>query len=316
MGWLLDPEVAQALAPVLETMAGSEAPAVGDVQSRRVLIEALMRPLMSGLPAGEGVEVSSHSTPASDGAEIPLRLYTPVGAVCGPLVVYIHGGGMIRGSLDLYEPLLRLLAARSGVALLGVDYRLAPEYPHPVPVEDCYAALRWAGEHAAGLGCDPSRLAVLGDSAGGGLAAATALLARDRGGPVLTRQILIYPMLDDRNTVAPPAVPDVLVWSYDDNATGWGALLGDKVGGADVPQYSAPARADDLSNLPATYIMVGDLDIFLQEDLTYAARLSAAGVPVELHVHPGACHGFDVLAHASEVGQRAFADELRALRSL
>jgi acetyl esterase/lipase len=316
MSWELDPQVAQALAPVFEAMGSSAPPVVGDVQSRRTFVEALMGSLMSGLPAGEGVEVSSHTTTAPDGAEIAMRLFAPAGAAGGPLVLYIHGGGMILGSVDLYEPLLRLLAASSGVALLAVDYRLAPEYPHPVPVEDCYTGLRWAAQHAADLGYDPSRLAVVGDSAGGGLAAGTALIARDRGGPSLTRQILIYPMLDDRNTVPPSAVPDVLVWSYDDNATGWGALLGDQVGGSDVAPYAAPARAQDLVNLPATYIMVGDIDIFLREDLDYAARLSAAGVPVELHVHPGGCHGFDVFAHSSELGRRAHEDELRVLRSL
>jgi acetyl esterase/lipase len=200
------------------------------------------------------------------------------------------------------------------VPLLAVDYRLAPEHPHPGPVEDCYAGLAWLAEHAGELGVDPGRIALLGESAGGGLAAAAALLARDRGLAV-ARQILIYPMLDDRTTAPDPALAPFALWTYDDNYTGWHALLGDKTGTADVPASAAPARAADLAGLPAAYIEVGELDIFRDEDIEYARRLAAAGVSVELHVHPGCPHGFELTAPDSAVARRARADRLRALAS-
>jgi acetyl esterase/lipase len=316
VSWELDPEVAQALVPVFEQLGGVTLPPVGDYLTRRQLIEGLMGAVIGGLPAAGKVDVSAFTAAAPDGADVPLRLYAAAAARGGALVLYIHGGGMIMGSVELYDPVLRFLASSSGVALLAVDYRVAPEHPHPVPVEDCYAALRWAAEHADELGFDPSRLAVAGDSAGGGLAAATALLARDRGGPALARQILVYPMLDDRNVTPPDTSPAVLLWTYEDNATGWGALLGEATGGENVSPYAAPARASDLADLPAAYVMVGDMDIFRDEDIAYAARLSAAGVPTELHVHPGAPHAFDFLAYGSSIAQRAYADELRVLQSL
>jgi acetyl esterase/lipase len=223
---------------------------------------------------------------------------------------------MILGDLDMYDPLIRSFVAECGVPALAVEYRLAPEHPHPVPVEDCFAALVWLADHAAELGIDAARIAVMGDSAGGGLAAGVALLARDRGGPALARQILIYPMLDDRNTVPDESLVPFLTWTYDDNVTGWGALLGGDAGGDEVPVSAAPARAQDVSGLPPTYVDVGDLDIFCNEDVEYARRIAATGTPVELHVHPGVPHGFETFAPGTDVARRTRADRMRVLRSL
>jgi acetyl esterase/lipase len=201
--------------------------------------------------------------------------------------------------------------------LLLLDYRVAPEHPHPTPVEDCYAALCWLAEQAPALGVNPARIAVMGDSAGGGLAAGVALLARDRGGPAIAQQILIYPMLDDRTTTPDPQLPaSYLTWNYDDNLTGWSAVLGESAGTDAVSPYAAPARAGDLTGLPAAFIDVGDRDIFRDEDITYARRLADAGVPTELHVHPGCPHSFEGLVRAAAVSQRAIADRTRRLRSL
>jgi acetyl esterase/lipase len=211
---------------------------------------------------------------------------------------------------------VRDYVAASGVPMLVVDYRTAPEHPHPTPVEDCYCALGWLADQAVTLGFDPARLAVMGDSAGGGLAAGVCLLARHRGGPAVAQQLLIYPMLDDRPSAPQPELLRFLTWTYDDNLTGWGALLGEQAGGDDVSPYAAPARAHDLSGLPDTYLDVGDLDIFRNEDIAYARRLSDAGVPTEFHLHPGCPHIFDTVARGADVTTRAMNDRVRRLRSL
>lgn len=315
MSLQLDPEVGAAMAPLFAAAADTPPPAAGDWKTRRVAFEAMIGMLTAAWPAHGEVVVSDHTATSHDGATIALRRYAspePTGA----LAVYAHGGGMILGSVELYDVQLRRLAARSGVTILAVDYRLAPEHPHPTPVEDCYAALCWAAEHAGELGADPARIAVMGDSAGGGLAAGAALLARERGGPVIARQILRYPMLDDRTTSPPAEPPPAMVWSYDDNATGWGALLGDAAGAAEVPAHAAPARAEELTGLPPTYLLVGQLDIFADEGLAYASRLSAAEVPVEFHLVPGAPHAFDLLAPDAGISQRSLENEVRVLRGL
>ena len=269
----------------------------------------------------EGVEAEHLSLTAADGATLAATWYRrSASQQPGSAVLYLHSGGMIFGLEHIgamCNLAVRGYVAASGVPMLVVDYRIAriaPEHPHPTPVEDCYAALEWLAERATTLGFDPSRLAVMGESAGGGLAAGVCLMARDRGGPAVA--LLIYPMLDDRSSTPDPTLLPFLTWSYDDNLTGWGALLGDKAGGDDISPYAAPARATDLAGLPDTYIDVGDLDIFRDEDITYARRLSDAGVPTELHVHPGCPHIFEALAPGADVATRALDDRIRRLQSL
>jgi acetyl esterase/lipase len=314
MAFTLDPQVSAAL----ELMAPEDvaAPAVGDVATRRANAAQTFSYIASVLPPADDINRVDHTTTARDGTPIELRWFTKDGAASGPAVYYIHGGGMILGSLDLYEAILRDIVSASGVPLLAVEYRLAPEHPHPTPVQDCYAGLVWLAEHAPELGVDPARIAIMGDSAGGGLAAATALMARDRGGPALARQILVYPMLDDRTTRPDPALVPFLTWTYDDNVTGWSALLGEGHAGDDVPAFAAPARAFDVSGLPPTYLDVGELDIFRDEDIEYARRLAASGTPVELHVHPGVPHGYEACAPDADVSRRTRADRIRVLKGL
>ena len=286
-----------------------------DWRALRELGNAGLSLIDSLLPEHEEVTRTDRTITSYDGAEIPVRWYEPASdRVLGTAVVYLHGGGMIMGSVAGYDRLVAGYVADSGVPFLSVDYRVAPEHPHPTPVEDSFAALPWLLEHADGLRVDPTRVAAMGDSGGGGLAAGVALLARDSG-VALARQVLVYPMLDDRTTVPDPELAPFAAWSFDDNYTGWHALLGDAIGGPDVSAYAAPARADDVSGLPPTYLDTGDLDIFCHEGIEYARRIATSGTTVELHVHPGCPHGFDRIP-GLPVAQRAFADRLRVLRAL
>ncbi|WP_406177286.1 alpha/beta hydrolase [Streptomyces sp. NBC_00996] len=315
MSLSLDPEVAQALAPMAAVTADATPP-VGDVATRRAVLEGIIAHAGDAQPMPADVTTTDYHVTAGDGAQILMRWYTKDGSSPGSAALFLHGGGMILGSVDLFDgPVARYVSA-SGVPILSVDYRRAPEHPHPTPVEDAHTALTWLHHHAADLGVDTGRIAVMGDSAGGGLAAALSILARDRGGPAIARQILIMPMLDDRTTVPDPHIAPFALWSYDDNATGWGALLGEAAGGSDVPAHAAPARISDPAGLPAAYIEVGQLDIFRDEDLTYAVRLSRAGVDVEFHLHPGVPHEFESIAHTTDIARRVTADRVRVLRSL
>jgi len=192
-----------------------------------------------------------------------------------------------------------------GIVAVSVEYRLAPEHPHPAPLEDCYAGFVWVSEHAEELGFEPGRIVVLGGSAGGGLSAGVALLARDRGGPVMAGQGLYCPMIDDRNnTVSARQYDGVGVWDWHSNHWGWRFLLGEAAGGEDVSAYAAPARAEDLSGLPPAFIDAGACEVFRDEDVEYASRIWAAGGQAELHVWAGAFHGFTSEA-AAEVSAAA-----------
>jgi acetyl esterase/lipase len=316
----IDAQVLTEMAPLMAAVGEAEAAPVGDVEARRVGGHRMFDTVAAALRPAAGVEVTPHRMATADDASLDLAWYhLPSGNQPGSAALYLHGGGMIFGLEHIgaiYDLAMRDYVAASGVPMLLVDYRVAPEHPHPTPVEDCYAALRWLADNAASLGVDPARIAVMGDSAGGGLAAGVSLLARDRGGPAVAQQLLVYPMLDDRTTTPDPHLVPFLTWSYDDNVTGWGALLGADAGTDGVSAYAAPARADDLRGLPDTYLDIGDLDIFRNEDIAYARRLADAGVPTELHVYPGCPHAFEVLARKAAVSQRALSDRVRRLRSL
>ena len=314
----VDEEFAPVLAAVAEMRAASGAAPV-DALAIREQTNAGIALMADQYPAPEGLREELFTATGADGAPVGLRWCAPearADAAPGPAVVYLHGGGMILGSAELFAPMVRRQVHATGVPFLAVDYRLAPEHPHPTPVEDCFAGLCWLHDHCAELGVDPNRIAVMGESAGGGLAAAVALLARDRR-VALARQILVYPMLDDTNTVPDPAlVPYCTSWTYESNAVGWTSLLGDAAGGPDVPAEAAPARAKDLSGVAPAYVDVGMLDIFRDEAIEYARRIAAAGVSVELHVHPGVPHGFEMMAPHAAVSKRAIADRRRVIQSL
>ncbi|MCD0447773.1 alpha/beta hydrolase [Actinocorallia sp. API 0066] len=269
------------------------------------------------LTLGGRLTVEEVTAPGPRGP-IPLIVGRPVEAGRPlPALYYMHGGGMIAG--DARGGVLGPLkwAAELGLVVVSVDYRLAPEHPHPAPVEDCYAGLVWTVEQADVLGVDPHAVVVSGTSAGGGLAAAVALMARDRGGPPLLGQLLMCPMLDDRNSSGSALQMDGLgVWDRTSNATGWTALLGEAAGGPDVSPYAAPARATDLSNLPPAFIDVGSAETFRDEDVAYAAGIWASGGSAELHVWPGGFHGFDLLAPKAALSREARAARLAWLRRL
>ncbi|MGZ7014624.1 MAG: alpha/beta hydrolase [Acidimicrobiales bacterium] len=262
--------------------------------------------LMRALPAPErgivpSVDVVSRTIPTSDGHPLRAVLYErsgrnrPRGAL-----LWIHGGGMVLGAPEQGHDLCSRWADELGLLVASVDYRLAPEHPCPAGLEDCYRALCWLHDQADVLGVDAERIAVGGDSAGGGLAAALSQMARDRGGPAIRFQLLEYPMLDDRTVLRTDhRGTGAFVWTPRSNRFAWTAYLGHAptVGGA--PPYAAPARTDDLTGLPPAWVGVGDLDLFHDEDVDYARRLTEAGVACELHVEPGMYHGADsVLAAA------------------
>ncbi|MZE77671.1 alpha/beta hydrolase [Streptomyces xinghaiensis] len=260
------------------------------------------------------------TVPAGDGAGIPLSVFTPADTGgAAPCVYWMHGGGMVMGDrfsqIDI--PLEWLDAF--GAVVVSVDYRLAPEATGTTPVDDCYRGLLWVAEHSAELGVDPARIVVAGASAGGGLAAGVALLARDRGTPAIAAQMLVCPMLDHRNTsVSSLQYADGPgVWTRQMNEFGWRSLLGGLTGD-EVPAYVSPALADDLSGLPPAYIDTGSAEVFRDEDADYATRLWAVGGQAELHVWAGGFHGFDALfpqARISATARRTRTDWLARVLS-
>lgn len=307
MPYAFDPEIAD-IVPMLPSMDGTDPAAT----------RAFLSEMISQLPAPDtaGLHIEDRQIRGGPGdPDVTIRIYRP-DQVSAPAAVYtVHGGGFIAGNLDTEQGLGVKLARELGVVVVAVDYRLAPETPFPGPLEDVYAGLLWLSENASELSVDPERIAICGTSAGGGLCAALALLARDRGGPPIAFQFLGVPELDDRLTTASMTTfVDTPLWDRPKAIASWDHYLGPGLAGTEaVSIYAAPARAADLGGLPPAYVSVMHFDPLRDEGIGYALNMLAAGVTVELHLFPGTFHGSAVVQHAA-VSQREQAEMLAVLR--
>lgn len=304
----LDPEIAAVLdqIPLLD---------IADLPTARKEREELAavargRWTPSGRVTSEDRWVEGHH---ADG-DVRVRLHRPVGGTTpAPCLLWVHGGGHVLGAAEQDDPLLDHLVDATGCVAVAVDWRRAPEHPFPAALHDCFAALRWLHESSAELGVDTGRVVVAGSSSGAGLAAGLALMARDRKEYPISAQVLIYPMLDDRAiTSSSRSVVDPRLWNVESNRLAWTAYLG---GLDEVSPYAAPARATDLAGLPWTWLGTAELDLFVDENVDYAARLMAAGVSTELHVYRGAVHGFELFAPDAHVSRRFLRDRDDAFRA-
>nr|QEO73576.1 alpha/beta hydrolase domain-containing protein [uncultured bacterium] len=296
----IDPQIRARLDHYLELVGPDGLSGITDIPERRRR-QAELSALRAEPVVSEDVDVHDLSIPhgaETQGEPVLLRVYRPRAATRpAPCVYYIHGGGMVAGSVASDHAKTVRLAQTTGCVVVAVEYRLAPENPYPAAVDDCYVGLVGIADRHRDLGIDPGRIALYGTSAGGCLAAAVALLARDRGGPAIAHQTLVSPMLDDLSSTPSTMVNTGFgAWSREANIQSWQAWLGRDFGTDRISPYAAPARARDLAGLPPAYIDVGDLDLLRDEAIDFARRLSWAGVPVELHVYPGGIHGGESLA--------------------
>jgi len=296
----LDPELAAALEQMPLSFAGITPENVHVVRE----MMAAMR-----VPVPTDVAMEQQSVPTADG-EVAVYIYHRNPSSPQPALLWIHGGGYIVGSAE--DDRARIIAENLDCTVVSVDYRMAPEHPFPAGPEDCYSSLLWMVEHAQTLKIDTSRLAIGGASAGAGMAAGVALMNRDRGGPALALQLLMYPMIDNLHDTPSGQYTNHPVWDQGTSFSAWEMYL-DGTPGLDASPYAAASRATDLSGLPPAYICVGTEDLFRDEDIDYARRLIDAGVPCELAVFPGMYHGGDMLVPQARISRRLNADFLSAL---
>ncbi len=308
---LVDPELRDVAQYMRAMYEGLSPMSMEKLEARRAGIAALATPPLPNIP------VLEKSIPGIDGnPDVTIFIVNAKSGEASPGILHLHGGGFNASSARSGLPGIQELAAALDCLAVTVEYRLAPETTYPGALQDCYAALAWMHDNAAEIGLDPSRIVLLGESAGGGHAALLSLHARDQGKYGIAYQALIYPMLDDR-TASSQAVPPhigAFGWNGDANRFGWQCFLGQEPGTDLVPTAAVPGRRHDLAGLPATFIGTGALDLFVIEDINFALRLIEAGVPTELEVVPGAIHGFDMLAKHSAISQRFHETKLAVLR--
>lgn len=326
MSLTLDPEYLQAIEPYMPILSQAPKLEIGDVASRRRGTDGLFDLIMPAWPVTTDVEYTAFSVKAEDGFKIPVHRLVKKGtstSTQGPAVFYAHGGGYFALSFKHYRKVLEHYVSLSGVPFFIPDYRLAPEHPFPTPINDCYSALQWLFKGANELNVDASRIGLLGDSAGGGLAAGLAIKARDEKlSPPPARQMLIGSMLDDRSTATRhPEIDQFATWSTDDNITGWGAYLGsaEKVNSQQedaVHPYAAPGRVKSVTGLPKLYLEVPDIDVFRDENLAYASRVAAEDIETEVHVWTGVPHSFELFSPNSTTTQIAIQCRIRCIRKL
>ncbi|KAL4802550.1 Alpha/Beta hydrolase protein [Aspergillus unguis] len=321
MPFQYDAEYAKTIEPLLPVLSKRSPLVLENIPASREAREAGISHFFSQVPESPDVSQTEYHATAPDGHQIPIIAFCKksTDSVPGPAIVHYHGGGMILGSAERQARPLAMQVQKTGIPIFSVNYRLAPEHKGPVIIEDCYSALVWVQQNAASHGIDPARIAVFGESAGGGLAAGVTLLARDREmSPPIAKQILVYPMLDDRTRAPKEGLEEMAFWKTDDNATAWNAFLG---GGAPGDHYSdseylVPARAQSLRGLPRAYIDVGELDIFRDECVSYAQRLWEANVSTELHVYPGIPHAFEMVAPFISATVEAYRKRMDAMLSI
>lgn len=302
----VDPQLQPSL-DLLNSLTGGEID-LSALEQVRAMQQSFTEMQLSQLEDDPEIVIEVRKIPGPpDNKDLLVRHYRPNDLSSqSPALLWIHGGGMVFGQANQDESLLIHLSKVSAYQVFSVEYRLAPEYPYPAPLDDCYAALQWLHQSSTELGIDSARIVVGGPSAGGGLAAGLSLLARDKREYPIASQILFFPMLDDRNTLPPSEThPDTLVWSRANNKYGWDAYLKSIVKSKEIPIYAAPSRTKNFNRLPPACIITGELDLFLQENLDYANQLLAAGIPTSLHLYPGAYHGFINFAPEADISRHA-----------
>lgn len=304
------PELREAARGLLAMTASRPALSLETLEASRKVMGSFAGPPLAA-PAFEQRVIKR-----SGGPDVVVYVINAKAGGARPAILHTHGGGFVVGSARSSIADLQTLAAELDCLVVTVEYRLAPETTFAGSMEDNYAALRWLHDNAASMGANPQRIALMGESAGGGHAALLALTARDRGEIPVAFQMLIYPMLDDRTgtTRQPPAPIGTLLWTAEMNRFGWRSFLGQEPATPDVPAKAVPARYASLAGLPPTFIGVGSIDLFIDEDIDYARRLIDAGVPTQLLVVPGAFHGFDGIAPRSSAATAFMASKLAALR--